>query len=88
MLNRLRPVTFTWKGDDVRDVGLVAEEVAKVEPLLTFRNEKGEVEGVKYDRINLLLINAMKEMQAQVVMLQRKVRALESKQRRKSGRRR
>ena len=31
----------------MRDIGLGAEEVATVEPLLTFRSDKGEVEGVR-----------------------------------------
>lgn len=29
-------------------------------------NSKGEVEGVKYDRIGVVLINAVKEQQAQI----------------------
>jgi hypothetical protein len=47
------------------DMGLVAEEVAEVEPLLTSTNAKGEVEGVKYDRVGVALVNAVKEQQAQ-----------------------
>jgi hypothetical protein len=43
----------------MRDIGLGAEEVERVEPLLTFRNEKGEIEGVKYDRITPVLVNAV-----------------------------
>jgi len=48
------------------DMGLVAEEVAEIEPLLTSTNDKGEVEGVKYDRVGVVLINAVKEQQAQI----------------------
>ena len=66
LLNRLRPVTFDWKDSQAHDLGLVAEEVAAIEPLLTFRNEKGEVEGVKYDRLSAVFINAFKEQQAQI----------------------
>ena len=50
----------------MHDLGLVAEEVAEVEPLLVTHNEKGEVEGVKYDRLGVVLINAIKEQQAQI----------------------
>ena len=49
-----------------RDLGLVAEEVAKVEPLLVTHNERGEIEGVKYDRIAVVLINAIKQQQEQM----------------------
>jgi len=47
-------------------MGLIAEEVAKDEPLLVTHNDKGEIEGVKYDRVGVVLINAVKEQQAQL----------------------
>ena len=43
----------------------------KVEPLLTTTNEKGAVEGVKYDRVSVVLINAIKEQQSQIESLQK-----------------
>lgn len=66
LIRRLRPVTFNWKDGGMADMGLVAEEVAKVEPLLTSTNDNGEVEGVKYDRVSVVLINAVKDQQAQI----------------------
>jgi hypothetical protein len=66
IINRLRPIAFTWKQGGMRDLGLAAEEIEKVEPLLVTRNDKGEVEGVKYDRLSALFINAFKEQQAQL----------------------
>jgi hypothetical protein len=66
LINRLRPVTFDWKESKAHDLGLVAEEVAEVEPLLVLHDRKGEIEGVKYDRLNVVLINAIKEQQAQI----------------------
>ena len=45
------------------DLGLVAEEVNAVEPLLTTINANGQVEGVKYDRVGVVLINVVKEQQ-------------------------
>lgn len=66
LVRNLRPVSFNWKADNKSDIGLVAEEVAAIEPLLITYNDKGEVEGVKYDQISLVLINAIKEQQAQI----------------------
>ncbi|MBX3296520.1 MAG: tail fiber domain-containing protein [Acidobacteria bacterium] len=66
LIDRLRPVTSYWKRDNEEDLGLVAEEVAAVEPLLATYNDKGEIEGVKYDRIGVVLINVVKEQQAQI----------------------
>ncbi len=50
----------------MRDLGLGAEDVEKVEPLLVTYNETGAVEGVKYDRVAVVLLNAVKEQQVQV----------------------
>lgn len=67
VIRRLRPVSFNWKaGDNALDLGLVAEDVARVEPLLTTSNNKGEVEGVKYDRVGVVLVNAVKEQQVEI----------------------
>jgi hypothetical protein len=66
ILSRLHPIAFTGKQGAMRDLGLAAEEVEKVEPLLVTHNAAGQVEGVKYDRINVLLINAVKQQQAQI----------------------
>ncbi len=70
LIHQLRPVTFDWKQGGEHDLGLVAEEVAKVEPLLVTRNDKGEIEGVKYDRISVVLLNAVKEQQLQIATQQ------------------
>ena len=66
LINRLQPLTFLWKSDQTLDVGLGAEDVAKLEPLLVTHNDKGEVEGVKYDRLSAVFINAFKEQQDQI----------------------
>lgn len=66
LINKLRPVSFNWKANGKEDLGLVAEEVNAVEPLLTTTNDKGEVEGVKYDRVGVVAINAIQEQQAQI----------------------
>ena len=65
VINRLKPIAFTWKSDGTRDFGLGAEDVEKVDPSLVFYRD-GRIEGVKYDRIGVVLINAVKEQQAQI----------------------
>jgi hypothetical protein len=71
LVRRLRPITFNWKNGGGHDLGLAAEEVAKVEPLLVTHNEKGEIEGVKYAQLNVILINAVKEQQKMIETLKR-----------------
>ena len=73
LIKRLRPVSFNWKEGGMLDLGLVAEEVGEVEPLLTTKNGKGEVEGVKYDRIGVVLVNAVNEQQTQIESLEKKI---------------
>jgi len=73
LISNLRPVSFNWKQDGMPDFGLVAEDVAKVEPLLVTHNDKGEVEGVKYDRVGVVLINAVKEQQAEIETQQKQI---------------
>ena len=65
-VNQLRPITFDWKGGGSRDVGFGAEDVANIDPLFVVYNEKGEIEGVKYDRLSVAFVNAFKEQQEQI----------------------
>lgn len=55
----LRPVTFHWKNDKTNEpeFGLVAEEVAEVNLDWITRNPQGEVSGVRYETIPVLLLN-------------------------------
>lgn len=70
LIQRLRPITFTWKEGGLKDMGFGAEEIAAVEPLLVTYNANGAVEGVKYDRISAVLVNAVKEQQTQIEVQQ------------------
>ncbi len=79
IVRRLRPISFTWKEDGARDLGLGAEEVQKVEPLLTFRNKRGQIEGVKYNQLSAVFVNAFKEQQQQIQELQREVVSLKNR---------
>jgi hypothetical protein len=66
IVERLRPISFTWKDSGHRDLGLAAEEVAEVEPLLAFRNDKGEIEGVNYAQLTAVLVNALRQQEARL----------------------
>ena len=55
----LKPVTFEYKTDDqaTPQYGLIAEEVAKVNPDLVVRDDDGEIYTVRYDAVNAMLLN-------------------------------
>src|SRR5262245_50741177 len=60
-LYSLKPVSFRLKKqcDETQALGfgLIAEEVEKVDPALVYRNNKGEVESVRYEMVNAMLLN-------------------------------
>ncbi|HBE81702.1 MAG TPA: hypothetical protein DDW24_02850, partial [Blastocatellia bacterium] len=72
----LRPVTFDWIVSGDRDLGFIAEETAKIEPLLTFKNKDGDIEGVNYGRMSAVFVNAIKEQQEQIEIQARQIREL------------
>jgi len=74
LIRQLNPITFRWKADNMLDLGFGAEDIAKVEPLLVTHNASGQVEGVKYDRISAVLVNAVKEQQTQIETQQNQIR--------------
>jgi endosialidase-like protein len=86
VVSRLRPTTFTIKASGERDIGLVAEEVAEVEPLFTYRNDQDEVEGVKYPNLSVVFVNAIKEQQAQLAAQDAELRDLRARLRRQEER--
>jgi hypothetical protein len=55
----LKPVTFHYKSDTkgTPQFGLIAEEVAEVNPDLVVRDENGEIYTVRYDAVNAMLLN-------------------------------
>jgi len=64
VLLSMRPVTFHFKtqdtekaGREISQFGLIAEEVAEVNPDLILRDKEGEIYSVRYDAVNAMLLN-------------------------------
>ena len=86
-LYALKPVSFRLKKEydaaQALGFGLIAEEVEKVNPALVYRNVKGQVESVRYEMVNAMLLNEFlkehrknEEQQATIARLQKQVDAL------------
>jgi hypothetical protein len=75
LIEQLKPVRFKWQTDGVEDIGFGAEDVEKINPLFVTYNSKGEVEGIKYDRLTTVFVNALKEQQKQLETQQRQIEA-------------
>jgi hypothetical protein len=68
----LRPVTFHYKTDskDTPQFGLIAEEVAKVNPALVLPDKEGKPYTVRYDAVNAMLLNEFLKEHRKVQALQ------------------
>ena len=57
----LKPVTFHYKKEidpqGIPQFGLIAEDVAQVNPQLVVRDSEGKVNTVRYEQINAMLLN-------------------------------
>jgi hypothetical protein len=74
-LQLLRPVTFHYKSDarGTLRYGLIAEEVAKVYPELVVRDQKGRIDGVRYDELAPMLLNELQKQDARIRGLEQEV---------------
>jgi hypothetical protein len=86
-LYTLNPVTYRFKKDidpsQSLDYGLIAEEVAKVDPNLAIRDRNGQIESVRYSAINAMLLNEflkehkkVEEQQASIAELKNEVQTV------------
>jgi hypothetical protein len=76
----LHPVTFRYKKEldpkSTPQFGLVAEEVAKVNPDLVARDAKGDIYSVRYEAVNAMLLNEFLKEHKKVEQLEKQIAAL------------
>jgi len=87
----LRPVAFRYKKDiepaGTPQLGLVAEDVDKVNPDLVVRDKEGKPYSVRYDQVNAMLLNEFlkehrkveqqrKDFEAAIAQQQKQIEAL------------
>jgi hypothetical protein len=86
-LYRLKPVTYHYKKEidptQSPAFGLIAEDVAEVNPDLVARNAQGEIESVHYECVNAMLLNEflkehknVQEQGATIRRLEKQIEAL------------
>jgi hypothetical protein len=82
---QLKPVTFQYRNDNTStpQFGLIAEEVAEVNPDLVVRDKDGEIYTVRYEAVNAMLLNELlkehrtvNELRATVAQRQKQLEAL------------
>ena len=90
-IHGLKPVTFSYKkeldAEGIRQFGLVAEEVEKVNPDLVARDADGKPYTVRYDAVNAMLLNEFlkehrknEEQQATIAQLKKELQANAARQ--------
>jgi hypothetical protein len=70
-LYNLRPVSYRYKTSDAaeKEIGLIAEEVLKVNPYFVSFNEKNEPETVNYSQLITPLLKAVQDQQTTIDVL-------------------
>jgi hypothetical protein len=71
----LNGVYFTWKNNDRRSMGLIAQQVEPVEPVVVSNTPEG-FKAVNYSSLVGLLIEAIKEQQVQIDDLKKQIDSL------------
>jgi len=75
----LRPVTYTWKENGRKEIGLIAEEVADVNPQLVTYNEDEDIQGLSTYGLISVLVKSVQELKDENEMLSKRIDELESK---------
>jgi predicted ribosome quality control (RQC) complex YloA/Tae2 family protein len=77
----LRPVTFHYKTDTkgTPQFGLIAEEVAKVNPALVLPDKEGKPYSVRYDQVNAMLLNEFLKEHQKVQRLEAALAAMDKR---------
>lgn len=70
IIKQLRGTSFNWKANGTKSYGLVAQEVEKVLPDIVFKDK--DIKTVNYINIMAFLIEAVKDLQAQLDQLKQK----------------
>ncbi len=85
-LDKLNGIYFNWKRDeypemefsDQRQIGILAQDVEKVLPEIVGEDEKG-YKAVAYDKLTVVLLEAVKEQQKMINELKAEIEELKKK---------
>ena len=75
-VNLLRGVEFDYIADDKHSIGVIAQEVEAVLPDLVHTNEETDTKSVAYSNLTAVLIEAVKELTAEVNTLKAELNTL------------
>ena len=67
-----RPVTYRFKGDREERIGLIAEEVAAIDPRLVDRDSQGQPHSIRWEEVTTLLLAEVRTVRARLEALERR----------------
>lgn len=78
LVSKLRGVSFEWRKDGSAGAGVIAQEVEAVLPSAV-RTDASGMKTVEYDQLVGVLIEAIKEQQAEIDALKQEIEALKAR---------
>ncbi len=63
---QMRGVSYIRKDTEVKEVGVIAEELNEILPEAVLKNEEGLVDSVSYGRLSAIFIEAIKELKQEI----------------------
>ena len=79
-LRQVRPVSYQWKRNQIKDYGVIAQEIQTVFPEVVHYNENEKVYTVDYLKLTPFLIQGLKEMDQENLELRKTIKELREEQ--------
>ena len=74
-IKELHGVFYDLKNSNTKDeIGLIAEDVYKIIPEVVSLDDDGEVQGIKYQRLTVVLLEVVKELMTEIEELKKEIR--------------
>jgi len=76
---KLNPIDFSWRDNNKKSKGFIADEVEKVYPELVAKDEEGKASGIEYSKMVSVLTQGIKELNEIVSKQQEMIEELNKK---------
>jgi hypothetical protein len=76
---KLNPIDFSWRDNNKKSKGFIADEVEKVYPELVAKDEEGKASGIEYSKMVSVLTQGIKELNEIVSKQQETIEELRKK---------
>jgi hypothetical protein len=76
IIRKLRGVQYNKKGNNNKEIGVIAEEVVEILPQVVLKDYLGNATSVSYGRLTALLIEVVKKQDEELISLRKEVEYL------------